>query len=184
MAESCRPGFCTPRDLDRQLLADFERIRIADQDVLDWFRAVLAAQNKDAQADDRARREELQRQTALLVAQQDRLLNLFLAGGIDEDAHAAKATQLRDRLAAVKLQLDVLDRSHDENAELACRVFELSQTLKERWLTADYATRRRLLEIVYLNCRLVDATLVGEMRRPPGANAEGPFLVFSRGERI
>jgi len=45
--------------------------------------------------------------------------------------------QLRDRLAAMKLKLDAVDRSHDETAELAARVFELSQTLRQQWLTAD-----------------------------------------------
>jgi hypothetical protein len=48
----------------------------------------------------------------------------------------------------------VLDRSHDETVELAAKVFELSQTLKDQWLTGDYVTKRRLLEIVCLNCRL------------------------------
>jgi hypothetical protein len=40
--------------------------------------------------------------------------------------------------------LDVLDRSHDETSELAAKVFELSQTLKEQQLpaleTAESAT--------------------------------------------
>jgi hypothetical protein len=51
---------------------------------------------------------------------------------------AKEQMQLRDRLAAMKLKLDAVDRSHDETAELAARVFELSQTLRQQWLTADY----------------------------------------------
>ena len=43
------------------------------------FREVLKAQTRDAQADSRAQRGELTRQQALLVAQQDRLLNLRIA---------------------------------------------------------------------------------------------------------
>jgi len=79
-------------------------------------------------------------------------------------------------LASIKLQLDVLDRSHDETAELAAKVFELSQTLKDQWLTADYATKRRLLEIVCLNCTLDNVTLCPEMRKPFDILAEGLFL--------
>ena len=60
-----------------------------------------------------------------------------------------KQTELRDRLAAIKLQLDVLDRSHDETAELASKVFELSQTLHQEWIVADYHAKRRILEIVF-----------------------------------
>lgn len=80
---------------------------------------------RDAQADDRAQRLELQRQETLIVAQQDRLLNLRLAEGIDQETFACKHMEMRDRLAAIKLQLDVLDRSHDETADLATKVFEL-----------------------------------------------------------
>jgi NAD(P)H-nitrite reductase large subunit len=40
-------------------------------------------------------------------------------------------------------------KSHDETAELAAKVFELSQTLRQQWLTADYAAKRRILEIVF-----------------------------------
>jgi len=63
-----------------------------------------------------------------------------------------------DRLASIKLQLDLVDRCHDE--ELAAKAFELLQTLRNQWLAADYAAKRRILEIVFLNCVLEDATLV------------------------
>jgi len=53
-----------------------------------------------------------------------------LSEDIDQELFAKKHTQRRDRLASIKLQLDVLDRSHDETAELAVKVFENSQTLK------------------------------------------------------
>ena len=91
---------------------------------------------------------------------------------------------MRDRLASIKLQLDVLDRSHDETAELAAKVFELLQTLRQQWLTADYAAKRRILEIVVLNCRLDDATLVPAMRKPFDVLAEGLISTNSRGDRI
>lgn len=171
----------TEADLDRQVLALFDKMRIEDEGVRDWFRAVLASKTKDAQADTRAQRAELQRQETLIAAQQDRLLNLRIDGQIDDDTFNRKQTELRDRLASLMLQLEVLNRSRDENAELASRVFELSQTLRQRWLTADYAERRRILEIVWLNCRLVDATLCPETRKPFDILAEG-LLVPDSGE--
>jgi hypothetical protein len=78
----------------------------------------------------------------LIVHQQDRLINLRIDNQIDQETYTRKNTELRDRLAALKLQLDGLDRSHDEMTELASKVFELSQTLRQRWLTADYPTKR------------------------------------------
>jgi hypothetical protein len=62
-------------------------------------------------------------------------------------------------------------------------VFELSQTLREQWLVADYHVKRRILEIVCLNCRLDDATLVCEMRKPFDVLAEGLISKDSRGDR-
>ena len=91
---------------------------------------------------------------------------------------------MRDRLASIKLQLDVLDRSHDETAELAAKVFELLQTLRQQWLTADYAAERRLLEIVFLNCRLDGVTLVPTMKKPFDVLAEGLISKNSRGGGI
>ena len=159
-------------------------MRVEDEKVRDWFRLVLASQTRDAQADSRVQRAELQCQETLIVAQQDRLLNMRLAEEIDEATFARKHKEMRDRLSSIKLQLDVLDRSHDENAELAAKVFELSQTLRQQWLTADYAAKRRILEIVFLNCRLDDVNLVPTIRKPFDVLAEGLLSENSRDDRI
>jgi predicted amino acid-binding ACT domain protein len=156
-------------------------MRIEDEAVRHWFRTILSLQIEQAQADSGAQRTELQRQATLLVAQQDRLLNLNLSGTIDDETFAAKHTELRDRLASIKLQLDVVDRSHDELAELAVKAFELSQTLREQWLTADYAAKRRILEIILSNCSLVDGTLCPTIRKPFDVLAEGLVLKESGG---
>ena len=171
-------------DLDKQVLAVFDKMRVEDEGVRDWFRMVLASQTRDAQADSQAQRVELTRQQSLIVAQQDRLLNLRIADEIDQDTFARKQTETRDRLASIKLQLDVLDRSHDETADLAAKVFELSQTLRSQWLIADYAAKRRILEIVFLNCSLDDITLVPVMRKPFDVLAEGLISKNSRADRI
>lgn len=171
-------------DIEAQVLAIFDKMKVEDASVRDWFRMVLASQTRDAQSDSRAQRAELTRQETLIIQQQDRLLNMRLSEDIDQELFAKKHTELRDRLASIKLQLDVLDRSHDETAELAAKVFELSQTLKEKWLTADYATKRRLLEIVCLNSTLDGVTLCPEMRKPFDVLAEGLLSEKSRGERI
>jgi hypothetical protein len=165
------------------VLAFFDKIRIEDDGIRDWFRAVLASKTKDAQAETRAQRLELQRQETLLAAQQDRLLNLRIDGQIDDNTFATKQTELRDRLASIMLQLEALNRSRDENAELASRVFELSQTLRDKWLAAEYEEKRQILEIVWLNCRLDDVTLVPTIRKPFDVLVEGPFVPDSGGSR-
>ncbi len=169
---------------DSQILKIFNRMKIEDKNVRDWFRMVLASQTRDSQSESLAQRHELQRQETLLVNQQDRLLNMRLADEINEDVFAIKQTELRDRLANIKLQTEALDRSHDETAELASRVFELSQTLTQTWVEADVFEKRRILEIVFLNCVLDDVTLVPTIRKPFDALAEGLISKDSRGDWI
>jgi site-specific DNA recombinase len=113
--------------------------------------------------------------------QQDQLLNLRLSMEIDEELFARKGVELRDRIAIVKEQLDGLDVTRGEQAEHAIRVFELSQRLTERWLTADYAAKRQILDIVFSNLRLDGVTLCYEMRKPFALLAEG-LLVSNSGE--
>ena len=163
------------------MLTFFDKIRIEDDSVRDWFRAVLASKTKDAQAETRAMCSELQRQSTLLADQQDRLLNLQIDGQIDDDTFTKKNTDLRDRHASIVLQLETLNRTRDENAELASRVFELSQTLRQKWLTAEYEEKRQILEIVWLNCQLDDVTLVPAIKKPFDVLAEGPFVPDSGG---
>ena len=169
-------------EFDRQILDLFGKMKVADPAVRDWFRAVLASQTRDTQADNRAQRAELNRQETLLLQQQDRLINMRLAEDIDQEIFARKSVELRDRLAGIKLQKDALDRSRDELGELASKVFELSQTLTERWLTADYAEKRRTLEIVCLNFSLDGVTLCPTIRKPFDMLAEGLLVQSSRGD--
>jgi site-specific DNA recombinase len=63
-------------------------------------------------------------------------------------------------------------------------VFELSQTLTEKWVSADVSAKRQLLEIVCLNFSLDGATLSAAMRKPFGVLAEGLSVSYSRDDRI
>ena len=171
-------------DLDGQVLDLFGKIRIDDPAVRGWFAAVLRAQTADEQEESRKRRADLKRQLTALQGQQDRLLNLRLADEIDADAFAAKRRELRDREAALKLAAEVADRSHAETADLAARAFELSQALAEKWVTADHAEKRAILEILCLNLTLSDATLCYEMRKPFDVLVEGLSPPVSRDDRI
>ena len=187
-ARYTKPGHPRTRipeaDFDKQILALFDKMRIEDEEVREWFQAVLRSQTKDRQSDAQAQRQELQRQQTLLTEQQDRLLNMRLANDVDQETYARKSMEIRDRIASIKLQLDAVDRSRDEMGELASKVFELSQTLRARWLSADCDEKRRILEIVCLNFSLVDATLVPTIRKPFDMLAEGLLVSSSRGDRI
>jgi site-specific DNA recombinase len=155
----------TEAQLDAQTLALFARMK-QPQEVRDWFARTLRQWAQTEQVEARTRTEDVQRQLSALRAQQDRLLNLRLLDEIDADTFARKNTEMRDRTAALTLQLEAVDRGRDEQAELAQKVFELSQSLQELWLTADCSAKRQLLQMVCLNFTLQGATLAYEMRKP------------------
>jgi len=64
--------------LDPQVVAVFDKMQVEDEGVRDWFRMVLASETRDAQAASRAQQAELQWRETLIVAGQDRLLNMRL----------------------------------------------------------------------------------------------------------
>lgn len=174
----------TEANLDGQILALFDRLRIEKEEVRDWFLTILRARAKVQQRQTRERNEELNRQLTQIVNKQDRLLNLRLHDEIDAETFSRKSTELRDQEASVKLQVEVCSRGRHEEADIAVKAFELTQSLREKWLKADYAAKRRLLEILCLNFTLDDATLAPQMRKPFDVMAEGLLTTKSRGERI
>ena len=174
----------TEANLDEQVLALFAKLRIEDAEIRDWVLRVLRARTREEQDHTREQDAELHRQLSVVKAQRDRLLNLRLLEEIEAETYATKDTELRDRMAQIKLQIEALDRNHDENSDIALKAFELSQSLTEKWLTADCAAKRQILEILCLNLRLDDVTLCPTMRKPFNVLAEGLISRESRGERI
>ena len=171
-------------DLDQQVLALFDRIRIEDDGVRDWFVKILRARTRASQKDTEQQVAEINRQLTSLRKQQERLLNLRLLEEIDETTFAAKNTELRDRIAQLNLKVEASDRHRADHGEIAIRVFELSQELRNKWLRADRRAKRQLLDIVCLNFSLNGVSLVPTMRKPFDVLAEGLESAKSRDDWI
>ena len=166
--------------LDKQVLAMFARLKLAPEKAR-WFAGMMRRWCQDQQKESRVRTEDIQRELTSLRQQQDRLLNLRLLEEIEADTYARKNTELRDRIAALIVQMEAADRGRDELADLAQKAFELSQSLREMWFRFDNAKRRELLKFVCLNSKLDGATLVAEMNKPFAMLAEGLSVSSSRG---
>jgi site-specific DNA recombinase len=171
-------------DLEKQILALFDRIRIDDEKIRDWFGQVLRAKAKVARKGDTEEAGRINREITRVKLQIDRLLDLRLMSEIDAETFAAKSAEFRQEIDRLKLRLDVCERGHAEYADIAVKAFELSQSLREKWVTADSPAKRRLLEIICLNFSLDGASLVMTIRKPFDVLAEGPSCHSGRGERI
>ena len=70
-----------------------------------------------------------------------------LAADIDHETFTRKHTKTRDQLASIMPQLDMLNRSHDETAELAEKIFlNFGKHFRSNGLPL---ITRRILEIVF-----------------------------------
>ncbi len=182
-----RPGHPRVRvreqQIDEQVQTLFARMKQQDT-VRDWFTGEIRDWAKQQQQTSRETISRIERDMTLLREQQARLLNLRLLDEIDGDTFAAKNTELRDRIAACSTQLDATDRGREEQADLAIKTFELSQSLTEKWLTADLSEKRKLVEIVVLNFSLEAESLVPTVRKPFDMLVEGLKVPSSRGDKI
>ena len=113
------------RQIDDQLLAFFDTIRIGDPAMRQLWVDVIRARAHDGFARNRAHENELLRQRDQVNAKLQKLLDLRMDGEITADEYASKRQELYDRQSAVALQLQTSDVDGREIAELAVKAFEL-----------------------------------------------------------
>lgn len=169
---------------DERVLSLFGQMRIEDEKVRRWIVSVLRAKSKAAEQNAVTERDCLERELAIVRVQKQRLLDLRLLDEIEAETFAAKQSELRSKETRLQTKHEGLGRQQSERADLAVKVFELSQALAEKWLAADTAEKRLLLEIICLNWTLDGVTLVPEMRKPFDLLVEGLLVSSSRGDRI
>ena len=130
---------------------------------------------------ERNHRQSLTKRRTELANMQERLLNTFLAGTIDESKFSVKSADFKAQQADVEQQLCALPQQDLDQAENVLKAFDLSQNLVETWRGSNSAARRELLDCVSLNRSLSDVSLYMVRRKPFDIFAERPFLKNSRG---
>lgn len=174
----------TEAEIDEQLLTLFDQMRVEDEEFRHTFREELRKAANWDQSVSIDHVEKLQRELASVRGQQKRLVSHLLLEEINSTTYGQTATELRDREAGLKLQIDAADRSRHETIDLAVKAFELSQNLRAKWFAADVSAKRRILEIICLNWTLDGVTLVPQMRKPFDQVAQGLQKKDSRGDMI
>jgi site-specific DNA recombinase len=174
----------TERELDSQMLAIFETLRVEDAEFCDIFREQLRQATNWEFANASKEDGDLKDRHTEVVRLQAQLLNLRLLEEINADTFASKSRDLRDEEAELQLEIERCSRGRHETIDIAVKAFELSQSLREKWFTADYAAKRRILEILCLNCNLDGASLCVTMRKPFDLLAKGLISKDSRDDRI
>jgi site-specific DNA recombinase len=166
------------------MFALFDKLRVEDAEFRDTFREQLRKATNWELGRSSQEDGELKKRHTEVVRQQGQLLNLRLLEEINADTYAAKAQELRDEESELRLQIEGASRNRNETIDIAIKAFELSQNLRAKWFAADWAAKRRILEIVCLNWKLDGVSLVPEWRKPFDLLAEGLQKKDSREYRI
>jgi hypothetical protein len=158
------------------MLELFDKLKIEDKKVLQWLQRVIRAKAKTEVEDNTAQLREITRQLDQNNKDRDTLLTLRMHGEIEADTFARKDGELRNMAKRLRLRLEGQEQQKTEIGDIAMKVLELSQRLKEKWFAADIAEKRIILEIVCLNLTFKDASLEISMRKPFDVIAEGLVL--------
>ena len=171
-------------DIEAAITREFESFRMPNKMTADWFRDAVATAFDDVGSTTAMRRKMLTKRRTELTNMQERLLNGYLGGTIDEPTFQLKSADLKSQIEDVQRQLDEADRFDPAFGQTALAVFDFSQNLPEIWRGSNSQRKRELLEVVSLNRKVSDASLVLIKRRPFDFLVERPFLKKSRGDRI
>lgn len=132
----------------------------------------------------RTRRVSQSKRRSEPTALNDRLLNAFLVGAVNETTLNAKQAALRDELAVLEASLTQVATAEPADVRAALAVFEFSQKIPEIWRGSKMLQKRRILETVSLNRRLGDISLELEKRKPFDELAKRLEIQLSRDDRI
>jgi site-specific DNA recombinase len=171
-------------DLEQAVVHDLASLRLPTPEIALWFRTALQAAVLDVTANQRRQSASLAKRKAELVAMQDRLLNAYLAGTIEEVVFSAKSNELKAEAAKADESLALLADSGTARGDTALSIFDWSQRAADLWRGSNNALRREILDSVCLNRTLTDVSLVTTKRKPFDVFAERPQLENSRGDWI
>ncbi|WP_425618779.1 recombinase family protein [Anatilimnocola sp. NA78] len=158
--------------LEQAITEDLAKMRFAPA-LASWFRSLLGEAIKDLTVDRKRSTISLAKRRSELAAMQDRLLNAYLAGSIDEAIYKSKTNELKAQQAQVDESLATVGGADCIRGEVALAIYDFTQNASERWRGSNNLIRREILDLVCLNRTLSDVNLVTTKRKPFDVFAEG-----------
>lgn len=171
-------------DFEQAIVDDLARMRMPTPEVAEWFRGELSAAVNDLTAYRRRQAAALAKRKTELANMQDRLLNAYLAGTIEDVIYKDKSDELKSQAARTDETLEKLGDVDPARGETALALFDWAQRAADAWRGSNNTVRREILDVVCLNRTLSDVNLVATKRKPFDVFAEGPVLKNSRGDWI
>jgi site-specific DNA recombinase len=174
----------TEAEVEDQVLGFLKSLSFGDPELRDWFREALRAAAGKTQQDAAGRRSRLRAELVDLESKINELFQMRLAKEITPERFSAEDSSLQ--LAKKDLEREIAAESKDQHAqgEAAVKALELSESLAERWPTADPMTKRLILSTVALNITVNAGKLDVTAASPFDLLVEGGILRNGRSEKI
>jgi len=132
----------------------------------------LASYFADETAVREAKRRALGEALAAANARLSRLTDLLLDGAIDSAAHDEKRGSLIIERQRLTDEIVALTERYTDYRRMTMKMFELAKSAETLYASADFAEKRRLLEIVVSNCTATGKSLEFAMHEPFAALAK------------
>ena len=171
-------------DLEQAVIDDLAGMRLATPELASWFRTELVAAVSDLTAYRRRQSTSLAKRNSELATMQNRLLNAYLVGTVEEVVYKAKSNELKAEAAKADEALAQLGDVDPASADTALELFNWTQNAAEIWRGSNNAVRREILDAVCLNRTLTDVNLDATKRKPFDVFAKGLEIKNSRGDWI
>lgn len=171
-------------ELEQAIVDDLAQMQMPSPEIAAWFRTELSSAVTDLTSYRRQQATSLTKRKSELAAMQDRLLNTYLSGSVDESVYKSKTNELKAESADVDESLAEMGDVDQSRGELAVTLFDWTQKVAEVWRGSNNSVRRQILDSICLNRTLSDVTLVTKKRKPFDVFAERLDLRNSRDDRI
>ncbi len=168
--------------LEQDILAELDKLKLPTKELRDWFRDALIKAFADVTDYHRRQSQAVEKRRAELKGQQDRLLNGYLNGIIDEAVFQTKSAELKCFENEVRESAEAAVVFDPAQAERVLKTFDFSQKAAEEWRGSNNSRRREIIEAVSLNRAVSDVSLCVTKRKPFDILAERPSFVNGRGD--
>ena len=171
------------KDLEDAVTNDLQSLRLAPE-YADWFRKALTAAFSNIGETSAKQQKALRKRKSEVEGMQERLLNAYLGGVIDQSVFEAKSSSLKTEVIELNNSIEAAQQYDPARGEGAIQIFDFSQKAADLWRSSNNAIKRDLLESLSLNRAVSDVSLFITKRKPFDILAERPIFEKSRGDRI
>ena len=158
------------------------RVRI-DEDTVEWIRQALEESHTDKVAFHWQAIDSLQTRHNKLQGMIDRAYEDKLAGEISAEFWERKSAKWNDEMSRIQAEIERHQKASMDYVQTGVQILELANKAYDLYLAQNNHERRKLLNVLLLNCAFYRGTLYPTYRKPFDILAKGPRKRSMRGRR-